>query len=167
MEVVARLYNTAQVPAATRDKALAVATRALAGDIDIVWRNCDVPLACVAVLTTGELVVHLDRSRAEGRASAVLELGRALIDNGAGAGVFATIYVDRVAQMAEISELDGELLLGRAIAHELGHLLLGTNAHTSTGLMRPQWTAPEIRQNRPGDWTLTKEDLDTIRNRLR
>jgi len=167
IEVIARLYNTAQVPAATRDDALAVATRALAGGVDVVWRSCDLPQACGAVLTTGELVIRLVRTRTEGRNSRVFALGDALIDIGAGAGVFATIYVDRVEQMAEISEIDREVLLGRAIAHELGHLLLMTTAHTSSGLMRAQWTARVIRRSRPGDWALTKENIATVRKRLR
>lgn len=166
-KVVARLYNTARIPAATRDNALAVATRALAPGIDIVWRKCDLPQACGAVLTTGELVIRLVRTPTGRGNSAVFELGHALIDNGAGAGMFATIYADRVEQMADISEIDREVLLGRAIAHELGHLLLMTTAHTSSGLMRAQWTAPVVRRSRPGDWALTKEDIATIRKRLR
>jgi hypothetical protein len=165
-KVVARLYNTAQVPAATRDNALAVATRTLAHGIDIVWRSCDHPQACAAVLTTGELVIRLVRTRTGNGNNAVFALGQALIDIGAGAGVFATVYVDRVERMAEISEIDREVLLGRTIAHELGHLLLMTNAHTSSGLMRAQWTALLIRRNRPGDWALTKENIATIRKRL-
>ncbi|HVG69902.1 MAG TPA: hypothetical protein VM819_03300 [Vicinamibacterales bacterium] len=166
-KVVARLYNTAQVPAVTRDNALAVATRALSPGIEIVWRSCDLPQVCGAVLTTGELVIRLVRTRAGRGNGAAFALGDALIDMAAGAGVFATIYVDRVEQMAEISEIDREVLLGRAIAHELGHLLLMTNAHTSSGLMRARWTAPVIRRSHPGDWALTKGDIATIQKRLR
>ena len=51
-------------------------------------------------------------------------------------GVLATIFVDSVELIASLSEIDATLLLGRAIAHELGHLLLGTNAHSVRGLMR-------------------------------
>ena len=165
-KVVARLYNTAQINAAARDNALAVATLALDRSIDVAWRTCDLPQACAAVLATAELVIRLVRTRSASGDRAAFALGHALIDIGAGAGVFATIYVDRVEQMAEISEIDDEVLLGRVIAHELGHLLLMTNAHTSSGLMRAQWTAPIIRRSRPGDWALTEEDIATIRKRL-
>jgi hypothetical protein len=33
--------------------------------------------------------------------------------------------------------------LGRGLAHELGHYLLRTRAHTSRGLMRPAWTSDD------------------------
>lgn len=34
--------------------------------------------------------------------------------------------------------------LGRILAHELGHYLLGPNSHTTNGLMRPQWQPEEL-----------------------
>ena len=166
IKVVARLYNTARVPTATRDDALVVATRALSPGVDIVWRKCDFEHACSSVPTAEELVIRLVRSRTGRGNGAVLELGHALIDNGARAGVFATIYVDRVEQMADTSQIDRAVLLGRAIAHELGHLLLMTTVHTSSGLMRGQWTTSVIRRRYPGDWSLTREDVVTIRKRL-
>jgi hypothetical protein len=102
-KVVARLYNTAQVPAATRDNALAVATRTLAHGVDIVWRSCDHTQACGAVLTTGELVIRLVRTRTGKDNSAVFALGQALIDIGASAGVFATVCTSR--SISEISAI--------------------------------------------------------------
>jgi hypothetical protein len=30
-------------------------------------------------------------------------------------------------------------ILGRALAHEIGHYVLGSEAHTHSGLMRPSW----------------------------
>jgi hypothetical protein len=35
-------------------------------------------------------------------------------------------------------------MLGRALAHELGHYLLRSEAHTSHGLMRAAWTSGEL-----------------------
>jgi hypothetical protein len=34
--------------------------------------------------------------------------------------------------------------LGRALAHEVGHYLLGANVHTATGLMRAEWSPAEL-----------------------
>jgi len=36
-------------------------------------------------------------------------------------------------------------LLGLAMAHEIGHLLLPFNAHTQTGIMRADWYYPSER----------------------
>ena len=51
--------------------------------------------------------------------------------------------------MAERSTSNVAVLLGRAVAHELGHLLLKTNDHSEGGLMRAKayqrtskWKAP-------------------------
>ena len=36
-------------------------------------------------------------------------------------------------------------ILGHAVAHEIGHLLMGTNSHSSRGLMRGNWNVDELR----------------------
>ena len=70
-------------------------------------------------------------------------------------------------QAAHVSS--GELL-GRAMAHEIGHLILGTTQHDSRGLMRGRWTVIELQNNRPWDWSLPREtvvDMDrALRTRL-
>ena len=162
--VPARLYNTAQVPAEARDAALAVATRALrAGGVGVSWQKCDEARACTRVPARRELIVRLVRSRD----TASYVLGEASIDTSAGAGVLATVYVNRVERMAALSETDATVLLGRAIAHELGHLLMATNAHSARGLMRAKWTAADLRRDQMADWLLTSEERESIRRRLR
>ena len=168
IDVVARIYNTARVPDGVRDAAAAVAKRALAGGaINLTWRDCDTTDACRHAPAAGEFVIRLVRAGEAMSEAAALVLGEASIDRGAGAGVLATIYVNRVELMAELSETAADVLLGRAIAHELGHLLLATNAHSPNGLMRAQWTPTEIRANQIVDWVLTREDVAAIGRRLR
>jgi hypothetical protein len=165
--VAARVYNTARVPSDLAAASRAVAAQTLgAARIGVAWRNCDDIGECSHVPSRGELVVRLVRSGDPTGTPAALVLGEASIDTAAGAGVLATIYVDRVALMAELSETDTVSLLGRAIAHEVGHLLLATNAHSSRGLMRAQWTPQEIRRNQATDWILTKQDAVAIRRRF-
>jgi hypothetical protein len=115
---------------------------------------------------TGELVVRLARSSRTVTRTAAFALGDAFIDAEAGSGVLATIYVDRVEEMAAMSEADAAILLGRVIAHELGHLLLATSAHSTTGLMRGYWTPSVIRRNQMTDWMLTRNEADAIKRRL-
>ena len=166
IEVVARVYNTARVEPPVTDLALATATRLMtAGAIGVAWRDCDVPNACARV-PVREFVIRLVRSQADVADGAPFVLGEASIDLHEQAGVLATIYVDRVERMARLSEADIAPLLGRAIAHELGHLLLATNAHSSSGLMRAQWTSKEVRGNLLADWILAREDAEAIRRRL-
>jgi hypothetical protein len=54
-------------------------------------------------------------------------------------GTEAYIFLDRVREFAERGHIDTWIVLGCAIAHELGHLLLPVNAHASDGIMRAHW----------------------------
>jgi hypothetical protein len=56
----------------------------------------------------------------------------------------AFILYPRVHEMAVVWELPEYLVLGRTMAHELGHLLLGANSHSSNGLMRPQFNSRDL-----------------------
>jgi hypothetical protein len=48
---------------------------------------------------------------------------------------YAFIYSERVKDLAPRRRIDEGVLLGRVIAHEVGHLLLGGHDHSRTGLM--------------------------------
>ncbi len=56
-----------------------------------------------------------------------------MVDLEGQAGTLATIYEDRVESLATEAHVDSGRLLGRAIAHEIGHLLLGTASHARAG----------------------------------
>jgi hypothetical protein len=51
----------------------------------------------------------------------------------------AYVFFDRVREFADRGHLDAWIVLGCAIAHELGHLLLPVNAHAADGIMRARW----------------------------
>ena len=165
--VQVRIYNSAAVPVEMRHQALTLATRLLAaGQIGVHWVDCGIGHACGAPPSTGELVVRLVRSARPGPAAAPLVLGEASIDSTARAGVLASVYVDRVERMAGMAETNAASLLGRAIAHEIGHLLLASNAHSAHGLMRARWSSRDLRRDDELDWVLTEADAAAIRRRL-
>jgi hypothetical protein len=89
-----------------------------------------------------------------------------MINSQTGAGVLATVYLDRVNWMAQQTGVDARALLGRAIAHELGHLLMATGAHGSNGLMRPVWSESEIRRRKADDWIFRPREIAAIRARM-
>jgi hypothetical protein len=88
-----------------------------------------------------------------------------MLDTRTGSGVLATIYFDRVQWLAHESGTDSRVLLGRAIAHELGHLLLASTAHGAAGLMRALWSGEEIRRGSARDWLFAPSELRAIRAR--
>jgi hypothetical protein len=56
----------------------------------------------------------------------------------------AFIFYDRVAAL-RTSERFVPTILGRVMAHEITHLLLGSESHSEIGLMRGQWSADDLR----------------------
>jgi len=90
-------------------------------------------------------------------------LGNALMRRRTGAAVLATVYAAQVQELAHAAGTDAAVLLGRVVAHEIGHLLMRTTRHARHGLMRPQWTRDEVRLNRAADWAFTSEDVMAMR----
>lgn len=60
--------------------------------------------------------------------------------------VFACLYPERVNQLARDAGWEFGDLLGHAVAHELGHLLLRSSAHTPAGVMRARWETDDLRK---------------------
>jgi hypothetical protein len=57
--------------------------------------------------------------------------------------------------------------LGCAIAHELGHLLLGTDSHSQSGIMQSRWESVQFRQLTIGTLLFTAEQSERIRANAR
>jgi hypothetical protein len=57
-----------------------------------------------------------------------------------------------VVTLARRATVDPRRLLGLAIAHEIGHLLLNSNHHAPTGVMRADWSQFSLRHGSADDW---------------
>ena len=57
------------------------------------------------------------------------------------------------------------LVLGRALAHEIGHYLLDTHTHARQGLMRPQFNAREFTDLRDGIFALDRKASEWLKSR--
>src|SRR5688572_14581283 len=171
--VVIRTYDAS---AAAGDLTLAqAAATAILEDtgIAVTWVRCDAVSVrrdenpCVAPLAANELAIRFVRLPAHRAEQDLVTLGDSLVDTRLRAGSLATIYVNRVAALAVSCRIDVRTLLGRAVAHEIGHLLLGTSAHASSGLMRAEWPQHALRRERPDSWTFTADDAQAIRDAVR
>jgi hypothetical protein len=67
-----------------------------------------------------------------------------------GRGTTAFVFVDRVTAFAASYHLTERYVLACALAHEIGHLLLPVNAHTSGGIMRGSWQPALFPPKAPG-----------------
>ncbi len=178
-EVTVRVYDATGAAPNARHAALEIAASIVsAASVELVWRHCNQPPTveaksdrpyanpCDRPLRPGELAVRIVRSGGTVDDQArELPLGDALINTRNGGGVLATIYIDRVDWMAALTGVDPRALLGRAIAHELGHLLMATSTHSANGLMRPIWLQSEIRRRHNNDWTFRPTDIAAIKAR--
>jgi len=79
-------------------------------------------------------------------------------------GVLASIFFYRVQALTKGRPTAP--LLGNAIAHELGHLLLGSNAHSSTGIMRARWDHNLLKLMDRSSLKFTPEQAKLIRVRI-
>lgn len=148
--LVVRVYDSVVSSTSTIVAAEAGAAAILKGaGVDVTsWRDCST--GCTDTVQPGEILVRILHAPA---AAAGGVLGCALIDVRTGSGTLATIYGDRVRLVAERTGVDEATLLGRAVAHEIGHLLLGTSQHTDAGLMRAYWSDRELQRGSAEDWT--------------
>jgi hypothetical protein len=160
--VIVRAYNTYGVSSLDIRTAARTVKRLLAIiPIDMKWRNCRVvgdPVAtpvdeCNDPVARNEVIVRV--VRAMGPPEPDAPLGDSLIDPVLGSGTLATIYADRVLALSGSLDVDRGTLLGRAVAHEIGHLLLGSRRHSESGLMRGLWSRHTLLENRGGDWLFT------------
>jgi len=174
--VQVRVYDTTVMSAAGQTVALRAATGVLAAaGIDITWLVCGMtdesanPGACATRLTRDELAVRLVRLAGTPSARGRLSLGYSLLDMSTGGGTLATVYVDRVEWLVSHARNSQSptpnsqsalsiQILGFAVAHEVGHLLLGTNTHAAAGLMRAVWSPSELQRNDLADWLFSAAD---------
>lgn len=168
--LVVRVYDNAGVRAADRSAALKQAAEILfRAEIDVEWLTCPArseSWACARPPSPQEIIVRLTNSPLPEQAGARRVFGHSAIAGTPGEGILATVYVDRVNWLAGTATAQRTLVLGRAIAHEIGHLMLSSNEHTATGLMREVWTAEELVRNRPEDWQFSAAQITHLQTRL-
>ena len=80
-----------------------------------------------------------------------------------GTGCYSDVFYDRAAGLNAEWHVSLDDILGNVIAHELGHLLLGSNSHTADGIMRARWQGKELRQA----GLFNAEQAKRMRGRLR
>jgi hypothetical protein len=158
-----RTYDAAGVPPRALDQARATATVALAAaGIRPIWHPCHAGL-CISRPKRDEISIRIVKATGLSEPGS---LGFSAIDGVAHAGTLATVYFDRVEALASDTGVDRGELLGRVVAHEIGHLLLGTSDHASIGLMRAKWTNEEIRRRVPLDWRFSAQESAEMQRRF-
>lgn len=167
--IMIRCYNNFGVPAAdlasARQNAQAVLQQA---GVDIVWEDCWVgrheatTSARCQEPVGGDIVLRLQKT-VEADRSKFVSMGFSLVGAPDAAPFLATVYVDRVESVARGAGIHAHRVLGLAIAHEIGHVLLNSNTHASSGLMRADWSRNELRRKDAAAWQFLDAEAAHVR----
>jgi hypothetical protein len=148
-----------------------VSKKALINEAESIWRDAHVQLRWLAAnagTETGRplriLVTHRAVTAADDQRWPVGELLR-FEDSSAIAMASIAAAIRIVQERPERSLIDLPamrqyrlgVVLGRAVAHEIGHYLLATNTHAPYGLMRASIDAREFADLRSGTFRLDRE----------
>jgi hypothetical protein len=171
--LVIRVYNFARVKPKDLAKAEQVAGRILAqAGVLAEWRDGDpsdpnaqtlefrasLGSRCPGPLRSRELTIQIATAAPVWMPNGAL--GRALPC--ARQGILATVFEDRVATVAQHTVAMYHRILGHALAHEIGHVLLQSNEHTNEGLMRGVWSRVDWQRAAVENVGFTRDEVARI-----
>jgi hypothetical protein len=150
--ITIRIHNYAQVSRSVLLPSTKAASEILReAGVDTVWVECFAGQAslpdsvCTNPVTPLDLVVNLlPQCQAHSFHLRDEILGVAMEGTGQNFGILASVFYDSVKVYAAHRGLNLFQLLGHVIAHEVGHLLLGADSHSSDGVMRACWSGKEL-----------------------
>jgi hypothetical protein len=168
--ITVRVYDYAGVPPVVAKRARKECSRIFReAGIATEWAPCTIPGQAVPThprcrmqaLATDVLVNILSRRMAREMMRHHSEFGAAVpLSNGFGHR--ASVFYHRVDELAESGGASRALLLGHVMAHEIGHLLLGVNSHSETGLMHVPWGRDQREKAYLGTLLFTNNEAKQI-----
>jgi hypothetical protein len=171
-EMIISVHNYADVPdgllSAAEDQAKEIFHRA---GLETAWLNCSPKLEAVQPKScyfsdSEHLTLKISAHAVQAKSRDRLEvLGSAYPDD-KGIGWFAYVFYDRISELAERQRL-GHALLADVMAHEVGHLLLGSNSHSVTGVMCAHWNYDQLKNIAEGAMNFIPAQSKIMRERVR
>jgi predicted aspartyl protease len=148
------VFDRASVPTEFLAAAEGEASRIfLQAGVETKWLNCSKPLAAgqseatpCGTVGARHLVVEILHGANSQRLLFHSEvLGTATLTD-KGQGFYCYLFYDRIKRLAGESRLYQRLLLGDVLAHETGHLILGSKSHSLVGIMSRNWRGDTLRR---------------------
>jgi len=166
-QITVQVYDDATVSPWVLKHGEAEAERILAvAGIEITWQNCaDSSAGGVPCLTTDAPNVFVLHIVPAGKTSTDSVFGEAFLGEG-GIGKYCDIFFRRILEKNRESGASVSQLLGAVAAHELGHLLLGSRAHSRFGIMAPIWEKESLRAIQTGTFLFTSDQAALMRARV-
>jgi len=158
LEITIRILNAGIIPDNIRRPGERRAAQILgSAGVTVRWAECP----CTGEPGRNEFWVHvLDRPPRRLREAAGFAV---IFPAGDARDGYAGIFYRNVTETAEREDADLAAMLGATIAHEIGHLLLGSNSHSPTGVMRLRLRRAELALASRGELRFTPENIARIR----
>jgi hypothetical protein len=137
--------------------------------VNVHWVNCDLPPVAVDIAAScriTEFPKHLQLTiarRSKNLTDSVFGVSYLGED---GSGCYSSVFFEPAEELHARLYVNLGTLLGHVVAHELGHLLLGTNAHSDTGIMRPHWNERDLANAAKGELVFTRAQSQTMREKV-
>jgi len=172
--IVVRVYNYAHVSDATlREAKREASTIFREAGVDTQWVDCPLILAeaknyaaCQQLFGLAVLTLRIvPRSMVE-QDVPTTALGFALQGFDGKPGRIANVFFHRVEETANAGQAFRFHILGNVMAHEVGHLLLGTNCHSPTGIMKAKWNRQEMQPASQGLLGFTPKESTLMRENV-
>ena len=165
-KVTVLVHNYAHLPrqilSDAKDRASLIFRKA---GVEVEWADC--PLndedpssypECPAVVDATQLFLRIFPKTA----AKMEDGGQAFV-----AARIANIFWNRVEERAQRLNVSAPRVMGHTIAHELGHLLLGSNSHSPVGIMTARWSAQVLTRICQEGLYFNRQQSEVIRSEVR
>ena len=169
-ELRVSLFDDAGVGARTLRKAEREASRVFRrANIEVMWLHCtqnSLEQVSLGGCSEASFPAHLHlRVVSRPRAAKISTVGMSFL-SADGEGCYADVFYEPILELQMESHIGAAIILGHAMAHELGHLLLGTNSHSRDGLMRAHWNPGDLGQAGRGNRLFSAGEATQMRSRF-
>ena len=175
LEFRVRVFNYAEASMETWNGAREVAARIFSrAGIETSWLVCSLssegrytPIACEQPTDRLDLILRLVPVSPATRAQFGYDTLGLAAQPERGTPATASVFYSRIEELAKGGTASVPVILGHAAAHEIGHLLLGSNSHTSLGLMRARWSPQDLQTAAAGNLLFMPKQAQAMRANAR
>ena len=174
--ITVRVYDMAHLSQNTLKAAKAEAAKVLRkAGVETAWLDCADAVTggrgdegCKQPIgSTGLVMKIVPRTIAPRLSKNPWEFGFAPLPTKPGSfGKLFYLFSHRAEDLSKQNPISTAQMLGCAMAHEIGHLLLGVGSHSRRGIMRAEWDRKTVRQASMGVLTFTRKEVERIRTNL-
>ena len=166
-QVFVSVYNDAGVPPLllhrAEDNAARIFRRA---ELDVIWMTCSKGSSgesrCPGAIRSSQIYFHIV---SESLTLSDNAFGVAFLDSD-GVGHYADLFFDPIQKLATSFAPAEAEIMGSVMAHEIGHLLLGSKAHSRAGIMEAHWSAEELKYIAEGNFAFTRPQCEKMLSRV-